>query len=174
MTPWQPRYQGGEIPAVAATAIAPGTFVLLTGANTQSGEYQVEPCGLGQTPFGVAVTGVSESRLAGRDPTSVELRVQVYRGRGVARVVPGAAISGPGVGIQSDGFGRAIPAGPQWPHRSSPVAPRTAWSGRPSLPARRQLDHGRDHEPGWHRRRRGRDGRVERDQRRGPHLGRRP
>lgn len=110
LNPLQPRYDGERVTAVASVAIAPGTFVVLTGSNTQGAEYSVEPCGLGQTPFGVAVTGVSTYQLASRDSTSVELRIQIVRKPAIARVLPGAAVSGPGVAIQSDALGRAIPA----------------------------------------------------------------
>jgi hypothetical protein len=108
---FQPIYEGRVVSAVAAVPIQPGTFVVLTGTNNQTGEMQVIPCTLGQTPFGVAVTGISATQLALRDPTSVELRIQIVRKPTIARVVPGAAFSAAGLPVQSDGLGRAIPAG---------------------------------------------------------------
>lgn len=110
MQPLQPLFEGRVVSALASGPITPGTFVIITGTNNQTGELLVETCGVGQTPFGVAVTGISDAQIAYRDPSSVELRVQVVRKPTIARVVPGAAFASAGLAVQSDGFGRAIPA----------------------------------------------------------------
>lgn len=107
--PMQPIFDGRVVTATVAGPIQPGTFVVLTGTNNQTGEMQVETCGLGATPFGVAVTGVSEAQLA-QDSNSVELRIQIVRKPTIAKLVPGAAFSAAGLAVQSDALGRAIPS----------------------------------------------------------------
>ena len=110
MNPAEPRYDGNKVPALAAAALVGGTFVKQTGSNTQGGEYSVTTCALGDKPFGVTLRDVTSGQL-GYDGNAVEQRTTVIRKPAIARVVPGATISGPGIALQSDAQGRAIP----WP-----------------------------------------------------------
>lgn len=104
------RYDGLRVTASAAAALVAGTFVKATGSTTQGGEYSITTCGSGDRPFGVAEADVTTAQLT-QDTNSVERRVDVIRKPAIARVVPGATISGPGLQLQSDSLGRAIPLG---------------------------------------------------------------
>lgn len=99
-----PRFRAGSsVPAFAATLVAAGHFVKVTGDKTAQGDYQVGHCAAGDAALGVAEY---DSAPVSDPASSSTRRINVNR-KCIARVVPGAAITA-GAKIQSDATGRAI------------------------------------------------------------------
>lgn len=100
------RYKPGEnVPGFAATAVAAGRFVKLTGPKTSHGDYQIGHCGVGERPFGVAE---ATSAAASLPAHSHDRRVNVARRGAIARVEVGAGGVTAGVPVKSDGNGLAV------------------------------------------------------------------
>jgi hypothetical protein len=99
------RFKPGEnVPAFCAAQVFAGRFVMINGAKTTQGDYQVVLATAGAGAFGVAER---DSGPTTHPSDAWTRRVNVVRRGAIAWVIAGAAVAA-GAEVGSDATGRAV------------------------------------------------------------------